>query len=351
MKIKAEAIIKDNELKPFEKDGVSTFTKKSGEDFVIMQITDVHIGGGFLSAKKDKMALSAVRDLISYAKPDLVVVTGDVSYPIPFSSGTVNNMRPAKWFGKLMEQLKVPWAMVYGNHDCESFSTHKKSKLSAYYESLGSCLFKKGSCKTGEGNYVIRLENADGTLNNLLVMFDSNSYETSSFFSGFDTVHRDQLEWYESEVKKHCVNGEPQLVFQHIPLRQYRTAWWALQSGDESVKYHVGAVCEKDQYFGIPCREGGEFDCLRLNGAKGVFAGHDHLNTVSLTYKGIRLTYGMSIDYLAYFKISKVKNQRGATLINIRDDGSFDVKLLPLTTVRGEEKGGRLRFNNDCKED
>ena len=36
MKIKAEAIIKDNELKPFEKDGVSTFTKKSGEDFVII---------------------------------------------------------------------------------------------------------------------------------------------------------------------------------------------------------------------------------------------------------------------------------------------------------------------------
>lgn len=350
MKVKAEEVKKDVKITPFEKDGVMAFKKIKGKDFVIMQITDVHIGGGLLSVKKDKMALTAVRDLISYAKPDLVVVTGDVSYPIPFSSGTINNMRPAKWFGNLMETLGVPWAMVYGNHDCESYSTHKKSKISAYYSSLKHCLFKKGECQTGEGNYVLRLENEDGTLNNLLVMFDSNSYETSSFFSGFDTVHRDQLDWYEKEVQKHCLNGEPQLVFQHIPLRQYRDAWWDMQDGDTSVKYHVGAVCEKDQYFGVPCREGGEFDCLLKNGAKGVFAGHDHLNTVSMTYKGVRLTYGMSIDYLAYLKISKVKNQRGASLIVIDDDGSFDVKLLPLTTVRGEERGGRLRFNNDNKE-
>ena len=52
MKIKAEAIKKDNRLTPFENDGVSPFTKPADRDFVIMQITDVHIGGGFLSSKK-----------------------------------------------------------------------------------------------------------------------------------------------------------------------------------------------------------------------------------------------------------------------------------------------------------
>ena len=61
-----------------------------------------------------------------------------------------------------------------------------------------------------------------------------------------------------------------------------------------------------------------------------MFMGHDHLNTLSITYKGIRLTYGMSIDYNAYKDIDKRFTQRGGTLIDIYDDGSFDVKLLPL---------------------
>ena len=203
MKIKAEKIDKQF-ITPFEKNGVSVFKKEKGKDFNILQITDVHIGGGCLSRKKDRLALTAVRDLITYSKPDLVVVTGDVSYPIPVVSGSLNNMRPAKWFASLMETLGVPWCLVFGNHDCESYSTHKKSQLAKFYSSAPNCLFKSGDQNIfGEGNYVIRLENEDGSLNNLLVMLDSNSYETNSFFSGFDIVHDDQVEWYEKMIKEH----------------------------------------------------------------------------------------------------------------------------------------------------
>ena len=348
MKIKAEKIDKQF-ITPFEKDGVSVFRKEKGKDFNILQITDVHIGGGCLSRKKDRLALTAVRDLITYAKPDLVVVTGDVSYPIPVVSGSLNNMRPAKWFASLMENLGVPWCLVFGNHDCESYSTHKKSQLAKFYSSAPNCLFKSGDQNIfGEGNYVIRLENADGSLNNLLVMLDSNSYETNSFFSGFDIVHDDQVEWYEKMIKEHCKNGEPSLIFQHIPFREARDAWWAMQEKGKDTKYYLGAVLEHDQYFGVPHRYGKEFDTiLKLGSTKGVFYGHDHLNTLSMSYKGVRLTYGMSIDYLAYMKIKNKKNQRGATLITIADDGSFDVSLVPLTTVRGEAKGGGLRWHKD----
>ena len=62
--------------------------------------------------------------------------------------------------------------------------------------------------------------------------------------------------------------------------------------------------------------------------------GHDHVNTLSLTYKGIRMTYGMSIDYLAYIGIKKKHTQRGGTIIEINGDGSFDVKMLPLTDIK-----------------
>ena len=82
---------------------------------------------------------------------------------------------------------------------------------------------------------------------------------------------------------------------------------------------------------------------LELGSTKGVFVGHDHYNTQSVTYKGIQLTYGMSIDYLAYKGIKKRINQRGATIIDIADDSSFHCELLPLTKVTGTPRGGGLR--------
>ena len=47
------------------------------------------------------------------------------------------------------------------------------------------------------------------------------------------------------------------------------------------------------------------------------------MNTFSVEYKGVRLTYGMSIDYLAYIGISKEGSQRGCTVITY-NDSEFD---------------------------
>lgn len=100
------------------------------------------MGGCIWTKKTDKKALTAVELLIKYAKPDLIAVTGDVSFPMPHRSGSINNMRPAKLFGTLMENIGIPWTFVYGNHDCEIFATHKKRQLSEYYASCQHCLFK-----------------------------------------------------------------------------------------------------------------------------------------------------------------------------------------------------------------
>ena len=57
-------------------------------------------------------------------------------------------------------------------------------------------------------------------------------------------------------------------------------------------------------------------------------------DNASLEYKGIRLTYGMSIDYLAMPGISKETKQRGAELITIHEDGSWDVEQIPLDSIQ-----------------
>ena len=46
-------------------------------DYKILQLTDLHLGFGLFSHKKDKMALDAVTKIINRTSPDLIVFTGD----------------------------------------------------------------------------------------------------------------------------------------------------------------------------------------------------------------------------------------------------------------------------------
>ena len=68
------------------------------------------------------------------------------------------------------------------------------------------------------------------------------------------------------------------------------------------------------------------------------------MNRVSLVYRGIQMTYGMSIDYLGYQNIKSSDIQRGGTLITRRADGTVDIGMVPLgrvvsTRVRGVQRG------------
>ena len=107
-----------------------------------------------------------------------------------------------------------------------------------------------------------------------------------------------------------------------------------MKLGDHSVIYEHGSIGEKDEYFGISNQPPHFFEKAVDNGwLKWIFCGHDHLNTLSLIYQGIRMTYGMSIDYLGYSGIAKQYIQRGATLITRKTDGNIDITMVPLKTV------------------
>ena len=322
-----------------KKDGQTVITKAENKPFRILQLTDVHIGGGLFSVKKDKLALAAVEKIVKAAKADFVVVTGDVCYPLFPWSGTFNNMKGTRKFAELMNKLGVEWTLVFGNHDTESFAFYDKEHLASYYMKQPKCHFQKGEKGlTGLGNYCIKLNNADGTLNTALMFLDSNMYLSKSFFSGFDVIHDDQIDWYKRTVTELGENGKPanSLAFFHIPPKEFKEGWDKCYLGSDEATYHLGFVQEKDNYFGYPKTKEGKFfgEMVKLGSCKGMFMGHDHLNTLSITYQGIRLTYGMSIDYLAYKGIMKKHTQRGGTLIDIFDDGSFDVKHLPLDTLK-----------------
>ncbi|MDR3293110.1 MAG: metallophosphoesterase, partial [Clostridiales bacterium] len=94
-------------LEPIVDEGTGVVTFRTDRDFKVLQLTDTHIGAGFASIKKDAWAINAIAEMVSYTKPDLVIVTGDMVYPVPFQSGTINNLNATKLFAATMESLGV----------------------------------------------------------------------------------------------------------------------------------------------------------------------------------------------------------------------------------------------------
>lgn len=333
---------KEHKIDYNDETGVYTITS-SKKDFKILHLTDIHLGGSLYSYQKDLKALKACYAEIKHTKPDLVVVTGDLTFPMGIMSMSLNNSAPVNQFAAFMRNLDIPWCFTYGNHDTESLATTSKTDLNELYKSLsyktsGNLIYPyMQPAVMGRNNQLIEIRNNDGTLNTALFLIDSNAY-TEEGINVYDYIHDDQVDWYANEVKRlnreegHTISS---LVFFHIPLQQYRMAYELYESGSDEVKYFFGKNGEK-MINKVCCSDypSNLFDrMLELGSTKGVFCGHDHYNNMSLEYKGIRLTYGMSIDYLAMPGIENDTEQRGGELITLHADNSWDVRQIPLASI------------------
>ena len=324
--------------------GVYTITKSDDRDFRILQLTDIHLGGSITSYPNDMKALNACFDLIQAAKPDLVVVMGDLCYPLGISSFSLNNTAPVQQFAAFMRNTGVPWAFTYGNHDTEAMAAKGKESLNTLYMRLSwktskNLLYPYAQPDImGRNNQVIEVRNADGTLNSALFLIDSNAY-VGQGFSKYDYIRDEQVDWYAENVRRLFTEAGrtlPSYCFFHIPLQEYATADALYRAGSDEAIYCFGfngesKVCASEYPSKL-------FDtALELGSTRGFFCGHDHYNNMSLEYKGLRLTYGMSIDYLATPGIAKHTAQRGGTLIVLDKDGEMTLSQIPLTSIRTDQ--------------
>ncbi len=347
-----ESVIYDEQLKPVkDDDGCWIFT--TDRDFRVMQLTDVHQGGGFLSREKDKMSLNAVATMITKEKPDLVIVTGDIAFPVPYQAGTFNNMSGTKQFASLMEQLGVYWTVTLGNHDSEIYSYFNREKISEFYEGedLKYCLYESGHKDVdGYGNHVIKVRNSKGMITQAFFMLDSHSYTDGDYFGiqwKYDNVKESQVKWYEAEVNRMSeANGSTvkSLAFFHIPLVEARDTWLELEKNKfkntEEAKYIDGIIGETGKRIFCGVGEDNLFEkMVALGSTKAMFNGHDHYNNATFSKNGIIFSYGNSIDYLAYSGISAEGSQRGCTIITCKPDTTFDIEKYNYYSDRYELDG------------
>ncbi len=336
-------------LAPTLVDGEYYFT--TDRDFRVMQLTDVHLGGGFLSRKEDKMTINAIAAMIETEKPDLIIVTGDVSFAVPYISGTINNAIAHRMFMRLMERLGIPWTITFGNHDSEAYNYYNRATVSEMYadESLKYCLFMPDGDLSGEGNHVINVRNTAGLITESFYMIDTHAYTDKDPLGikwDYDYVKEDQIAWYADKIEAHkaanaavyeTLNNEQKelyqnllepksLMFMHIPLREVKAAYDEYVGNNrkdtENVKYIEGFDGETDEVVYCSRTDEALFETILEKGStKALFYGHDHLNNFVLDYKGVTLSYGYSIDYLAYSGIDKLGFHRGCTVITCAPNG------------------------------
>lgn len=293
--------------------------------YSVLQVTDVHI---LNNEKKDAKAFKTITAMVEASKPDMIVVTGDVT-------SEKENFTAFKTFCTFMEEFNIPWAFVFGNHEGldiayepgEVLDPEKiadKQTLSDYLESLDNCIYERGDENVdGMGNYYYNVTDENGKVITSLIMMDSHSYDEEN--EGYDHFHENQVEWYENTIKSIAkeVNGDetkvvPSLAFFHVPMQEYRTGYDEAKGTDKRL---WGYRFEGE---GCPAVDDQMFEkMVELGSTKGCFAGHDHMNNYEVEYQGIRLAYGLSCDHNIY-----VVPLRGGKLIDIKEDGSFTTRAL-----------------------
>lgn len=330
-----------------DKYGNSAIKVNENRDIKILQLTDTHVGNGSLSVKKDKKAINAICKLIENARPDLILITGDVVYPMRIFSGTSDNLSALKVVANVIEQYKTPWSICFGNHDVEWNSDHTKSELCEYLESdeLKYCLFKSGpEDLEGMGNHIIDVYNYDDSFSSALFLIDNAEYKHGIQPSGYNPISDNTTNWYKQSIEN-ISNSEGFLInsfaYFHVPLKEYDIAWKLYRDGNPSVKYLFGWANEPNESVGTPDETGNFFNtAVEIGSTKAMFCGHHHLNDFGVEYLGIQLVCSKSIDYLAYLVqgIASKTEQRGSTTLIIKGKNSemekdFDIYQTKLVDI------------------
>ncbi len=254
--------------------------------FTIAQLTDIHWHNG---EPEDLSSRALIEAVLEAERPDLVAFTGDVV-------GGYASHDPDEALRQAVapvERRRVPWAMVFGNHDDEGRLS--RLDLLRAQQALSSCLSERGpESVAGVGNYVLRISSARArALGAALYFLDSGGYAAAGP-GHYAWIGRDQIAWYVRRARSlaaeyarapaYVPRAErlPALAFFHLPLPEYVDAW-----DFEPCRGSRGEpVC-------CPALNSGLFAALVESGdVMGTFVGHDHLNDFEGERHGIRLCYG-----------------------------------------------------------
>ena len=272
---------------------------EAGKDFKILQLADLHLSDGGTEPYANGDAASTyafITQLVNKNKPDLIVLTGDNFFGYSPTKATE--------LGYILDAFNIPWTLVWGNHDTHSQSLTEKQGyiniLSAYKNFIFRNEYENASLGRN-GDHLIQLrEKGTNKLLYAFYLFDSGTHSQNlpdNKGVGYESIYEDQLNFYKNKMealnaryaqqKNNKFEQVPHIVFQHMGVQEYNDAFNATASGK--------AILLFGKQLETPCPglvNTGQFDLMKSLNAKGMFVGHDHVNTFGILYEGVLLGYG-----------------------------------------------------------
>ena len=291
--------------------------------------------------------LNIMRQAIERENPDLVVFTGDMT-EINTKDVEVDYRRTVEQILAPVVEAGVPYSIVFGNHDPQSYyagQVTSKDAMLAVWQSIGDCrttdpapeLSGTGTCKIP-----IYASNGNDVAFNLW-MVDSGSYiNPLDTTSGYDNPHADQLDWIVANNDE----GVNSIAFQHIPMPETWNLYVEDENGSGSYNNKKYALQLIDGVSGMATEfpsstyvsnNAGEYQTLKdMGGVLAVVSGHDHLNDFSGKFEedGIEIT---SVPGMSYFNYGD-EAIRGYGVIELdeSDLSKYDYQTVKFSTLDAE---------------
>jgi hypothetical protein len=294
--------------------------------FTIVQFNDTQDG-----PRTDQRTIQLQGAVLDEAGPDLAIINGDV-----IDSSPTTELEAKQAFNNVvlpMEERGIPWAVTFGNHDEDSSPVTGLDAegylafLRQYPHNLNALVAEGVS---GHGNQVLTIgsaradsradaaagPSADGSASAdafAVWLVDSGRYAPEQVagqdFEGYPNwgwVQPDQVEWYRATsqaLERTAGHLVPGLVFQHIALWEHRFMWVASvdarTEGDHEralAKHRIVGERNEDECTG-PFNSGLFSAFLERGDVRGVFVGHDHINSYVGDYYGVQLGYAPATGF------------------------------------------------------
>lgn len=291
----------------------------------------------YVESNKKALLEDYLEQTIQAADPDLILMTGDNIFGEFDDKGD-----ELQWLIETMDSYGILWAPIFGNHDnesrmgvlwqCEQFQESKY------------CLFNRRHSIGGNGNYTIGLAK-DGELKRTIFMMDTHecavAYKDSEYPAKAQLSHPttgrfvwQQMVWYREMAKRiNCVADTtiPSFMAYHIPTKDVYEAEIVAGYRTEDSPSEVYSIGDGENQVS-PAQSG---DCGAMQsstqanlktvdmltymnevGTDGAFFGHQHSNSASIYYGGVRWTYGVKTGMYD----THPEDELGGTLITLSDD-------------------------------
>ncbi len=313
--------------------------RKNGT-FRILMISDLQE-----TVNYDPRALRGLEAMISKTRPDLVVFGGDNADGRHLKT-EAELSRYLEIFSRPMEEKKIPWMHVFGNHDYDiDVPAKKQMKM---YAACPHCLSKTSPAGVpGVSNYVVPVLSSKSDLPAYAIFAFDTMYKLNSPKAGvpvedillegnepwtrkWDTLTFDQIAWYRRESKKleKAAGGVVRaMAVMHVPPYEFQRVI------DNPEKCRLEGFA--DQKLQCSMFNSGVFSAMLERGdVEIIAAGHLHRDNFAGEYAGILCT----LDGCAGFSVKNFDERRGGRLFVINEKGGRKTEFISAAALLEEKE-------------